>query len=298
MMRTTLHEIGGVQILERAGDFIWRNARLLERHLFAYHFAHASRAHVLAALRAYQNPDGGFGNALEPDKRCPDSQPIDAETALHVLAAIGGDDTLVQDLCRYLDTITTAEGGVPFSLPSARSYPHAPWWEAADNPPASLNPTASIAGLLYQLGVAHPWLSRATAYCWRSLGAAPVTEMHELRAVLHFLEHVPDRQRAEDAFSLVSRAMVEHHLVGLDVAAEGYTTKPLDLAPAPGSLCRRLFDDDLLAAHLDALAAAQQPDGGWSISWPPLSPACELEWRGVVTLNALKVLQAYGVIRA
>ena len=29
----------------------------------------------------------------------------------------------------------------------------------------------------------------------------------------------------------------------------------------------------------------QHEDGGWTITWPPLSPACELEWRGWVTLH-------------
>ena len=30
---------------------------------------------VIEALRGYRNPDGGFGHALEPDVRCPSSQP-------------------------------------------------------------------------------------------------------------------------------------------------------------------------------------------------------------------------------
>src|SRR5690242_11734264 len=96
MMQTTRSAaaLDGSGILARAGDFIWRNARLLERRLFVYHFAHGSPHPVRAALRAYQNADGGFGQALEPDKRCPDSQPVDAEMALHVLADIGGDPTM------------------------------------------------------------------------------------------------------------------------------------------------------------------------------------------------------------
>ena len=61
--------------LARAGEFIWLNARLLERQLFACLFADGPRDPVLSALRAYQNADGGFGNALEADKRCPSSQP-------------------------------------------------------------------------------------------------------------------------------------------------------------------------------------------------------------------------------
>ena len=52
-------------ILERAEEFIWQNARLLDRQLFAYYFKRGSDDAVLAALQAYQNADGGFGNALD-----------------------------------------------------------------------------------------------------------------------------------------------------------------------------------------------------------------------------------------
>src|SRR3990172_12263696 len=113
--------MAGPPILERAGHFIWRNARLLERQQFAYLFAGGRREAVVAALGAYQNTDGGFGNALEPDKRCPDSQPVDAEMALRVLADVGADEAdapMLRRLGDYLTSITTAEGGAPFALPS------------------------------------------------------------------------------------------------------------------------------------------------------------------------------------
>ena len=76
-------------VFARAETFIWSNARLLERRLFAYHFRGGSRYAVLAALRAYQNDDGGFGQALEPDIRCPDSQPVPVQHALEILDAVG-----------------------------------------------------------------------------------------------------------------------------------------------------------------------------------------------------------------
>ena len=62
----------GHTIFNRAEKFIYNNARLLERQLFAFHFKGGSREQVLTALSAYQNADGGFGHALEPDIRCPD----------------------------------------------------------------------------------------------------------------------------------------------------------------------------------------------------------------------------------
>lgn len=56
-------------LFERAEEFIWHNARLLERRLFYFDFRSGSAQAVLFVLRAYQNEDGGFGNALEQEIR-------------------------------------------------------------------------------------------------------------------------------------------------------------------------------------------------------------------------------------
>ena len=280
--------------LARAEEFIWSNARLLERRRFAHLFKDAAAEPVRAALRAYQNADGGFGNALEPDKRCPDSQPIDQELALHVLDDAGVDAAVVGRMCDFLATISTAEGGVPFVLPTVRSAPRAPWWNTEDDPPASLNPTASIAGLLHKHGFQHAWLDRATDYCWRTIDASQLDEPDLILAIITFLEHAPDQPRARREFERVATSLFEHELVVIDPDDAGYVKMPLDYAPTPQSWCHRLFSDEVIAEHLAALAARQQPDGGWPIAWPPISPACELEYRGIVTLAALRTLRAYG----
>src|SRR5262249_1264742 len=132
----------------RAEEFIWKNARLLDRRLFEFRFRGRSGDAVWAALQAYQNEDGGFGNALEPDLRSPDSQPVPVQHALEIMDLLGMSEERAGRACEYLVTITTEEGGVPFVLPSAHAYPRAPWWNSDDPPIASLNPTAAIAGLL------------------------------------------------------------------------------------------------------------------------------------------------------
>lgn len=300
--RNKLTRMSEPPIVDPAGDFIWRNARLLDRRRFAHRFLGAPPEPVVTALRAYQNADGGFGNALEPDKRCPDSQPVDVEVAFRVLDELddGADwhdppyAPLIERAIDFLATITTPEGGIPFVLPSARAYPHAPWWESADNPPASLNPTAAIVGLLRKHGVEHSWVGRATDYCWRAVEDGSTEEVHELAAILTFLENAAEGPRSVKELDRIGERLFSAGLVELDPAATGYVKKPLDWAPTPTSWCRRLFDDQVVAAHLDALAARQQPDGGWTISWPPVSPLVELEWRGSVTVDALKTLRAYG----
>jgi hypothetical protein len=280
--------------LAAAADFIWRSARLLDRHRFAHHFLSAPSGPALAVLRAYQNPDGGFGNALEPDLRTPSSQPQPVEVALRVISGLGAmDDPMVGRACDYLASIATPEGGVPFVLPSASQHPCAPWWLAEGEQPPSLNPTAAIAGLLHRHGIRHPWLEPATGFCWRALESGAELGGYDAVAVLTFLQHVPDRPRAERVFSeVITPVLRSGRVVESDPTATGHVFTPLDIAPFPDSMARRLFDDSLIEAHLQSLVRRQQADGGWSISWSPPGQAAELEWRGCVTVGALLSLRA------
>jgi hypothetical protein len=281
--------------LAAAERFIWTNARLIDRRRYLHLFKGGTADAVVAALRAYRNADGGFGHALEPDLRGPLSEPLPVDTALRILDEIDRfDDPMVGQACDYLATITTPEGGVPFLLPTARDYPMAPYVRAVDNPPASLLPTASICGLLHKHRVRHAWLDRVTGYCWGKLERFTAPGAYELRAVFLFLELVPDRDRAEAAFVRIGPQAIEKNLVALDPAAPGEVHTPLDFAPTPTSLARRLFSDAVMEAHLDALAAAQQADGGWLVNWQIWAPATGTEWRAWATIRALAMLRAYG----
>lgn len=282
--------------LAKVTDFMWRTARLLDRRRFAYLFLNGERQAVVEALRPYQNPDGGFANALEPDIRTPLSQPVPTWTALCILdETVVFDDPMVTRACDYLQSISTAERGVPYVLSSAHDYPRAPWWQAeGEPPPASLNPTAAIAALLHKHHVDHPWLAAAIDYCWRKIDAMDTTSAYEMRAVLPFLDLAPDRQRAERAFERIGPKILEQKLVALDSSAGEDSLSLFKFAPNPGGLARRLFSDALIEAHLDALASAQQEDGGWQFNWPAWNPAGAFEWRGIVTIEALVTLRAYG----
>jgi len=57
---------------------------------------------------------------------------------------------------------------------------------------------------------------------------------------------------------------------------------------------RALFDDATVQAHLDHLAQGQKDDGGWTFNWPAWSPAAERDWRGFLTVDALRLLRANG----
>jgi hypothetical protein len=297
----------GTPDLEAAETFVLLNARLLERHRIRYLFRGGQAEAVVAALRAYQNPDGGFGHALEPDARGADSQPLPVYFALQVLDEVGqGNGPLVGRAVDYLASITTPDGGVPGALPSVRNAPRAPWFSVeGDAPPASLLPTAGIVGLLHKNRVEHPWLEVATAFCWRALDALDETHPYEIDFCLTFLDHAPDRQRAAREAERLGRLIRERRLVALDPRdksgvtippgyAPGETHSPLDYATRPTSLARGWFSDAEIETNLEALAAAQGEDGGWFFNWRKWNPATTLEMRGLVTLHVLEILRSYG----
>jgi hypothetical protein len=283
--------------LDAAAQFLWRHARLVERRLYLNRFAGAQGAAVVVALRGYQNDDGGFGHALEPDLRGPDSQPIHVDMALRILhAAAAHAPEMVARACSYLAAVGPEPGAVPAIFPSVDGYPRAEHWQWQNWPAQSLNPTAMIAGLLHGMRVGHPWLDAADAFCWRRLAeATAVDDGPALAAVFCFLNHAPDRKRAVAMAEQVAGSIPEATFFTLQPgAASSYALTPLDLAPTPESMACGLFADELLAAHLDQLEDSQQADGGWPITWDPPSETAALEWRGRVTLDALLTLQAYG----
>jgi hypothetical protein len=279
--------------LTAAERFIQLNARLIDRHRFAYHVRGGPAEPVVAVLRAYANPDGGFGNALEPDLRGAASQPLPAQHALEILHevdAIG--DPMVPRLLDYLASITAADGGVPFVLPAAKEAPHAPWWQSADSPVGSLVPTASLAGQLYRDGLNHSWLAPATDFCWAEIDKLSEAGGYNAIAVLTFLDHVPDRDRAEVAFERLRGSILT--ATELDPTSSGEAFFPLDFAPHPDGFGRRVFDDDVIERHLDALVEAQEEDGGWKVNFLIWTPITGHDWNAFLTIERLKTLKAYG----
>jgi hypothetical protein len=253
---------------------------------------------VLAALDAYVNPDGGVG-LLEPDLRTPSSQPSAVLYALGVLEELGVSGApLVAPALDWLQTVTDPDGGVPFVLPTAKGWPHAPWWAPQDDPPSSLLMTAGLAAAGHRLGVEHPWLATATEYVWPALQSVTPSDPYAFRYVIAFLDAVPDRARADAALDGLAHLVPADGVLRVRAGAEGETLGALEVAPRPEHAGRRLFPDDLIERELDALAAAQQDDGGWTFSWAAWNPAVAWEWRGMVTVEALKTLRAYGRLRA
>lgn len=200
---------------------------------------------------------------------------------------------LIRGACSFLESVSAPTGGVPIALASAMNYPRAPHWSEISGEP-NVNPTAALAAMLYELQVDHPWRERATGYCFAELERAVPHEAHAIRCVFQLLERVPDREHASALADRVAEALPTAEWFRADPDDRAYGVAPPGFAPDPKSPWRSRFDDSMFEAHLDRLERDQQPDGGWPISWNAPGPAATLEWRGIETLRAIRILDAYG----
>ncbi|MHC4451474.1 MAG: hypothetical protein ACYS0E_15285 [Planctomycetota bacterium] len=265
---------------QRGAAFMLTHARTLERRLFDGSGD---------ALAAYRNADGGYGHALEPDVRTATSQPIHVHFAASMMREEGlSGDTRIAD---YLAGVANAEGAIPYIRPDALEKPRAGHWNGDWCLTPSLHATAGIAGALHAIGVQHEWLDRATTWCFREIQAEPDYTGHCLLNVFELLDHAPGGTALWDR-AAARLFEADHVLLQTPITTYGLT--PLQFAPTPDSPARTLFSDDVIAAHLDYLAAQQGEDGGWPIAWTPPEGAAANAWRGRVTLVALRTLRAYG----
>jgi hypothetical protein len=277
-----------------AERFVLANARLLDRHRLAVLLHAAPVAPVLDALRAYRNPDGGFGHALEPDIRDPESQPACTVHALDVLAAVGAlDDPMVAGAAAWAAQVAEPDGGLPFVLDTPSGGPRAPFLANASSSGGSFL-TFALAGPLWEAGLDDPWLERATGWCWERLDSDERIEAYGVRAALVFLDAVPDAERARAAIERLRPNLEPDGSIRVRGGIEDERLTPLKLSGRPGARSRALFTDEQIEADLDRLERDQRDDGGWDFDWLAWSQGQAVDCRGEVTVGALATLRAHG----
>ena len=277
--------------IEAAREFIHANGRLIDRHRLATMLDGAPVEPQLTALRPYRNPDGGFGHALEPDVRCPGSQPAATLQALEVLLEAGAtDDPMLAAAAEWVAAIAEPDGGVTTVLPSADGYPRAPWMEPSTG---SGFLTYALAGKLWQAGSGKQWLDRATEWCWDQIEGGEDTGAYTVKFAIDFLDAVPDPPRAAAALERLRPALDPDGCIAVAGGTENEKITPLDFSPRPGLPSRALFTEQQIEADLDRLEAGQRDDGGWTVEILQC-PAQALEWRGLATIAALGVLRDNG----
>lgn len=289
--------------LAAAERFLLTNGRVLERHRLAVLLHGGPVDRVLAALRPYRNPDGGFGHALEPDVRGAHSEPLSTQAALDALDEVAAlQDPMVADALTWIASIALPDGGVPFALPAALDAPHAPWVAPGTS---GSHLTFAFAALAHRARWSfgaetetQTWINRAVAWSWARLDDPRRLTAYDVKFGLAFLDATPDDERARAAVARIAPLIGDDGTLPVPGGAEGERLTALTLSPRPGGRSRALFGADAIDGELDRLEAGQQADGGWTFDWGTWCPAQAVEWRGLVTLSALATLLAHGRVAA
>ncbi|MEW6420934.1 MAG: hypothetical protein AB1511_04295 [Deinococcota bacterium] len=298
----------------RARAFLLERGRPLEAAHFRHVFEGGKPEAVLAALRTYQNTDGGFGQALEPDVRAPESSVLATATALRVLhdLHVPATEPLLAAAVAWLraQLRVEASGSLwPLLPPEAEAHPHAPWWNQTE--PGELartfggfrvNPRAEIVAQLHLWpdllpeGLLSLLTVEARDAVLEGLNPGDVNG-HHVAAVFAQTPEVPALHREPVLDYLEDVLPTRVSRTPQDFAA--YGINPLAMAPTPASPLARPLEEPLAAA-LTHLLTSQSADGSWAPNWswggqfPEVWPQAELEWRSVRTLEALLTLGAWG----
>lgn len=136
-------------------NYLLRQGRPIDIVRYRFHQGETSGRHVLQYLNAYQNPDGGYAHALEPDTRTSQSSPLQTWAATRILRKVIESpvtESQVKLLFDYLrDTPEFVDGRWRASIAAFNDAPHAPWWhydEAKEAAAWGYNPTAELAGFI------------------------------------------------------------------------------------------------------------------------------------------------------
>jgi len=279
--------------------WIHRNARPLDLARWSFHFENGSSDEVIRLLSFYQNDDGGFGHALEPDSWNPHSTPITTNTAAEILREIGHKNRkhpMVVEMLKYLESTQVKTGHKwLFSLPENNLYPHAPWWEATDEGTMTkFNPTASLLRFILDFGDYQS-----------DLYMLALNEMENIKE--EFFE--VDEPSMHDLICLecVRAYLDEERLNKLEEKTivkdpqnwEGYTCKPSAFIKEENHpLLKHGELKELFAKELDTIENELLSEGYWEISWQWESYPEEFAisrnwWRADLAIKNLLLLKSF-----
>jgi len=300
---------------ELAGSYLKTQARPLERALFEHHFEGGPVQAVLPQLGKFQNPDGGFGNALEPDMRSPSSSALATEFGLQILVELGvpSDHRIVRGAVRYaLDSMNVDTKTWRVAPLDVNEHPHAPWWHDSEGSLARtfddflVTPRAGIIAYLshYADLVPSGWLEAVTQSTLAAVQGMGDEKFGGGGAALNYIRKLAEapglQNQARDWLVPRVRELANSIVARNPEQWTSYCAPPLKLAPTPDAITADVLAD-CLPAHLDYLIAQQSPQGYWDVSWSwgdylDVWEVAKVEWRGVLTLETLTSLKAYGRI--
>jgi len=274
MKKLTIKEFNEIR------SWIYRNARAVELSLWQYEFENGNPDAVVSALSFYQNPDGGFGNALEADSWNPNSSPVTTQTAIGKLEDIGFNDTshpIIQGIIKFLESgVHSNDNGWLFNIPSNDNFPHAPWWTY--NPQAneyeSIGVTADLVCFILKFaGKATELYKRAFSLVDKLIDILRKPGNYGNMGVAGYCQLLDtiNKLGIENKFDTVFLATILKKLVNESIVRDiskwiNHEKRPSNFIRFPNSQYYE-GNEDILEQELDYLIETRLENGVWGITW-------------------------------
>lgn len=265
---------------ETARKFIYQNARPLDIARWEYLFEGGSKNEVLKALTFYQNEDGGFGHALEPDCWNPNSAPVQTWVATQIIKEVELNDKnhpIIQGILRYLASGKDFNGHTWLNtIPTNDDYPHAPWWSYEENEAVSYNPTACLIGFIIKFADAdsalYPLACRLTKEAYDYFKSSfPMASMHTVSCFVELYQYLKESSVSTlidmEEFRVLLHKQIQH-IMTYDTSkwAVEYVCKP-SLFINDKTSEFYLENQEICDYECQFISHTQKEDGTWAITW-------------------------------
>lgn len=300
------------KLMDQAGRFVYRTARPLDLARWKFHFENGPVDSVLQALTAFQNEDGGFGNAVELDCWNPNSSPLQTWKATEVLKECGVVDSqndVIQGILKYLSSGRDFDPvrRVWFQeLASNNDYPHAIWWTyKPEKIQCRYNPTASLAGFYLKYGERSElfWttaleIARETCRQWLTVGN---DDMHVTSCMVELYEYCLEAQVEIGDMAALHQSLIEAVTFILNREADqwddGYVCMPSHFILSPRSIFYA-SNAELVHKEMNRILQHQLPDGSFEVPWKwwteyPEFEVAKMWWKADFCIKYGRLLKAF-----
>lgn len=271
-----------MEIMRKSRGFIYKNARPLDLARWNYLFENANKQDVILYLKAYQNADGGFANALEPDCWNGKSTPMQTWAATKIIKEIEFDDKthpLIKGMLEYLASGDEFSGYLWNGLNTVISNnndPHAPWWSYTKTHESSYNPTASLAGFILKYADKHSSVYHMACQIAREAynsfkERVPLESMHEAACFVELYEYLKEADVSNlldlEEFKRLLQQQIKNVITyETNRWSTDYVCKPSLFINSkksdfyPGN-------EDICSFECDFIMQTQNDDGTWNVTW-------------------------------
>ncbi|KIL44042.1 hypothetical protein KP77_29910 [Jeotgalibacillus alimentarius] len=275
--------------------YISRDAREVDRAFHQFRQGEGKAESVVRVLESYQNADGGFGHALEPDRRLIDSSVLETTVALQYLMQlpISREHPMVSKALNYLEKQYDGEQKLfPIVPVTVNHVPSAPWWHVNEAGETGFektpgNPSAEVLGYFQRCRPHSIFTAKLETDVLNRLDEITEWDMHEIQCYYRLAEMTPkpDLQRR------IIQKIIQHvQFTQNPEEWQGYGLQPIQLIKNTQSPLYGKFED---IAEENAAWYAQQlhAEGYWNPSWewgqyPVEWALSKKDWQSYLTVNA------------